>query len=168
MHGKGHAKVLPFRYQAFVSWLAIGSLVLPVSWLITRNLGWNLDVPAVFQSQGRYASYKDWSAAEEKSAKFKRAIELMDRERKRAQEQKIWKENQRTIADQKTEQEARARLEEEAKSERIRKELDALNNPITRQKQEEEHREHLRSVGCLDSSGEVIRSLFCLNTEAPP
>jgi|GEM_PF-5391192 len=165
--------------ESLITWVVIGLVAMPISWGVSNSLGWNFDPVAFVQSGLHYKSYKDWDAAEDaarvkKNLQFsieqkrQRAAENIEQERKRAQEQTIWEEDQRRIMEQKTKEEARIQAIKDATNERIRKELDASNDPILRENRNKAHIQHLLSVGCLDSSGEVIRSLFCLNTEAPP
>jgi hypothetical protein len=52
---------IPFRLV--FRWMVIGSLAMPASWWIANRVGWNLDVIALFQSQGKHRSYRDWSKA---------------------------------------------------------------------------------------------------------
>ncbi len=171
MHGKGNSKILPFRAKAFFTWLAIGSLAFPTSWWITRSLGWNLDVVSVIQSQGKYKSYKDWSEAEtafrkaeEVKQEAKQALKDLKEEQLREDEWRQKVEQERVIA---IEKQARLQAEQQAKDARVQQELDEWNDPARRQERDEAHRRHLLSVGCIDEYGQIIRNLFCLNTEAP-
>jgi F0F1-type ATP synthase membrane subunit b/b' len=169
------SRIAPFRFETFFLWFAVGSLAMPVSWWITRSLGWNLDVLAVVQSRASHISYKSWSEAEEASreaAREKREAEqALERQTREAQWRKRQEEERRKSEQEaaaQREEEARLQAEEQAKNARIQQELDKWRDPVRRQEREEAHRRHLLSVGCIDDSGEVIRTLFCLNTEAPP
>jgi Skp family chaperone for outer membrane proteins len=179
MHGKGHSKILPFRFKAFCNWIAIGSLAMPASWFITSSLGWNLDVLAVVQSKGGFKSYKDWSEAEKRKSKAESERKHIEYETRRSQEQLKY-EAKNLEEDAKFEQErlkeaareaaAIARQQKEEAEQRLRldAEMREYNDPAKSAAREQRHMEHLESVGCLDTSGQVIRTIFCLNTEAPP
>jgi hypothetical protein len=179
MHGKRYPRITPFSFKFLFYWLIIGSLAMPASWWITRTLGWNLDVLAVIESQGKYKSYKDWSEAENAFKRGEQEKQEATEARNRLRENQIREENRRKRAEEdqeKAENEANARkaeqermqAEQQARESRVQKELDKWNDPVRRQEREAAHRQHLLSVGCVDENGNVIRTLFCLNTEAPP
>ena len=78
-------------FELVFHWMVIGSLAMPTSWWIANRFGWNLDVLAFFQSQGKHRSYRDWSKAdsieEDKRVALlkaqQEAIRAKDEERKR-------------------------------------------------------------------------------------
>lgn len=176
--GEDHSKTFPFRSGALMSWIIIGSVAMPTSWWLSKSLGWNFDVLAVVQSQGQYRSYKDWSEAERalrniEEAKHEAAQALKrlrdkrtseQQRQQRAAEERVRAETE--AAAQKLEQE-RYQAEQQASKARAQQELDEWNDPVNRQEREDAQRQHLLSVGCIDNYGQVIRTLFCLNTEAP-
>ena len=72
---KMQSKKILIASQTILKWVAIGFFALPLSWWITRSLGWNQDILAYVQSQGRFKSYKDWNAVNELKRRQMIAIE---------------------------------------------------------------------------------------------
>ena len=168
LHGRGHAKTLPFRIEAFCKWIAIGSLAMPASWLITRSLGWNLDPVAIVQSQGRFTSYKDWSEAEARDQQIERERRKLEYETRRAVSRAKFEKEQREEEAREAEATARQQREEEDRKLRLAATMTEFNDPEKSAARQKRQMEHLESVGCLDIYGRIIENMFCMNTEVPP
>jgi hypothetical protein len=149
-------------------WAMIGSLAMPVSWFIGKSMGWNLDVLAVIQSGGKFKSYQDWSESEEMERQLERARRKNEREEKRAKERRLLDLRLKAQAEEEERKRQQVMAEEHEKERRIYAELEKLRDPERRRQSDERHLQHLNAVGCIDDSGQVVRNLFCMNTEAPP
>jgi len=153
----------------FLLWFGIGLVAMPVSWFITRSMGWNLDLVALVQSGARFKSYKDWSAFEEQQAKAEeekqnaiRQQRNLERKRLQAEEDRKWEEQKRAEAAAEKAEEDRKRAEEEKESAAWYKDR---NDPIKQQQREEESRRVMQSLGCIDEQGRIRQSLVCMNIE---
>ena len=92
---KGSSKNIAISPRTFYTWVAIGSLALPASWWITKSLGWNQDILALVQSQGRFKSYKDWDVVNKQKREQENAIEDQRRRRENSSREAQYESNRR-------------------------------------------------------------------------
>ncbi len=151
-----------------LGWAAIGSIAMPISWFVANNIGWNFDAVALVQSSGQYKSYRDWSEAEEQKKKTERDLRRLEYEERRSKELARYEQERREEAERQKAEEARAQEEEAQRQIRVEAEMREYNKPENVAERNRKHIEHLQSVGCIDFNGQVVRNIFCLNTEAPP
>lgn len=154
-------------FLSLLGWGVIGSVAMPISWFAANSIGWNFDAVALIQSAGEYKSYQDWSQAEKNQAKREREMRKAQARLKEAERSREIEERRINEEIARKAEEDRLRVEQQDRDARIQQELKEWNDPVKRQEREESHRQHLLSVGCIDDYGQVIRTLFCLNTEAP-
>jgi murein DD-endopeptidase MepM/ murein hydrolase activator NlpD len=140
---------------------------MPLSWFAANSIGWNFDAVALIQSAGKYKSYQDWSQAEKNQAKREREIRKAQARLKEAERNRELEERRLNEEIARKAEEDRLRVEQRDRDARIQQELKEWNDPVIQQEREESHRRHLLSVGCIDEYGQVIRTFFCLNTQAP-
>ena len=155
-------------FLALLGWAAIGSIAMPISWFVANNIGWNFDAVALVQSSGQYKSYRDWSGAEERKKKAERDLRRLKYEERRTIERVKYEQERREDAERQQVEEARAQEEEAQRQIRADSEMREYNKPENVAERNRRHMEHLQSVGCIDFNGQVVRNIFCLNTEAPP
>jgi hypothetical protein len=155
-------------FMALLGWAAIGSIAMPISWFVANNIGWNFDAVALVQSSGQYKSYRDWSGAEERKKKAERDLRRLKYEERRTIERVKYEQERREDAERQQVEEARAQEEEAQRQIRADSEMREYNKPENVAERNRRHMEHLQSVGCIDFNGQVVRNIFCLNTEAPP
>ena len=108
-------KKITLTSKAVVRWFMAGTILMPISWGIAKELGWNFDPVALVQSGGQHKSYKDWSAAEKKAADTQKAIRQQDDQRKLSADRARREEEERKNASLRAEKEARDRAVEAVK-----------------------------------------------------
>lgn len=155
-------------FMALLGWAAVGSIAMPISWFVTNNIGWNFDAVALVQSSGQYKSYRDWSEAEERKKKAERDLRRLKYEEHRSKERVKYEQERREDAERQRVEEARAQEEEAQRQIRADSDMREYNKPENVAERNRRQMEHLQSVGCIDFNGQVVRNIFCFNTEAPP
>jgi flagellar biosynthesis GTPase FlhF len=152
---------------AILIWLLAGTVAMPASWWISRNMGWNFDAVALVQSQGQFKSYRDWSRAEDQERKVVSERENQQRERELVKEREERDQERRAEAAIQAQKEAQNKSEELEKESIRKAEWETFNDPLVKAEREKRHFRHLQSVGCIDPYGRIIENTFCLNTESP-